>query len=61
MNLFDWFNRNDVTEENLVYVRDMAYSLQKRVKLLEKHLGVEYFDGGKNKPHYRSKRVRKSN
>jgi len=35
--------------------------LQQRLKHLEDHLGLDYYHGDKNKPHYRTKRTRKTN
>lgn len=64
--MFNWFRKEDSHELTVhdVYMfaegtRDMSADLKNRMELLEKHLGVEYFNGGKNKPHYRAKRVRK--
>lgn len=66
--MFNWFKKDkgyELTAHD-VYMyaegtRHMSTDLKNRLELLETHLGVEYFNGGKNKPHYRSKRVRKSN
>lgn len=62
--MFNWFKNEEkhVTDSAFTFALDVhakVCGLEKRIKQLETHLGVEYFNGGKNKPHYRAKRVRK--
>lgn len=53
-----WFKKDGRTTLGEINYNSII-SIEKRIRLLETHLGVEYFNGGKNKPHYRAKRVRK--
>jgi hypothetical protein len=58
----DSFDHIRDRQSDLSYKHNTSVQINKletRIKLLEDHLGLDYYHGDKNKPHYRTKRTRK--
>jgi hypothetical protein len=54
--MFTFLNRRQKLEEE---VEDLQFALLKlinQIDHLEDYMGIEFFNGGKNKPHYRKKK-----